>query len=79
MKISDIQGRTRLCNGVEMPWIGLGVYKMNSGKEVLGAVQHALDPGYRLIQLPYTNETGEGEAIKDSKINREEVFVTFKL
>ena len=70
-----------LANGVTMPWIGLGVFKTKEGDEVIGAVESALQTGYRHIDTAaaYGNEQGVGEAIKRSGIAREEIFVTTKV
>lgn len=80
-EISTVQSRTTLYNGMEMPILGLGVYKAKTGNEVYTAVRHALDMGYRLIDTAkfYGNEKGVGKAIRDSGISREEIFVTTKL
>lgn len=69
-----------LNNGVEMPIFGLGVFLM-SNEEVLSAVPQALDMGYRLIDTAnrYYNEQAVGQAIRDSGVAREEIFVTTKV
>lgn len=81
MKITDLKGTTRLSNGVEMPYLGLGVYKAKNGEEVINSIHYALDAGYRLIDTAafYKNEKGVGEAIKKANIEREDIFVTSKL
>ncbi|MGI0106673.1 aldo/keto reductase [Salinimicrobium sp. WS361] len=81
MKIGNINGTTTLHNGVAMPVLGLGVYKAKEGREVIESIHHALDAGYRHIDTAsfYENESGVGEAIKSSKIPREEIFVTTKV
>ena len=81
MKITDIHGKITLSNGVKMPYLGLGVYKSKDGKEVKNAINYALDAGYRLIDTAsfYDNEEGVGEAIKNSSIHREELFITTKV
>ncbi|MCX2837964.1 aldo/keto reductase [Salinimicrobium sp. MT39] len=81
MDIGNINGTTTLHNGVTMPVLGLGVYKAKEGSEVIESVHHALDAGYRHIDTAsfYENESGVGEAIKSSKIPREEIFVTTKV
>jgi len=73
--------KRNLNNGVEMPVIGLGVYKSQEGEEVENAVTWALEAGYRLIDTAskYGNEVGVGKAIKNSGLDREEIFVTTKL
>jgi len=70
-----------LNNGVEIPQVGLGVFQTKEGAEVEGAVQAALEAGYRLIDTAaiYGNEEGVGRAIKASGLPREEVFITTKL
>ncbi len=81
MKITDINGTTKLNNGVAMPVLGLGVYKAKEGREVVDSIQHALEAGYRHIDTAsfYENEKGVGEAIRTSGIPREEIFVTTKV
>ncbi|MRH44937.1 aldo/keto reductase [Aquibacillus halophilus] len=68
-----------LHNGVKIPVVGLGVYKMIDGS-VYEAVKSALDIGYRHIDTAsfYENEEGVGRAIKDSGIPREDIFITTK-
>ncbi|MEK0317902.1 aldo/keto reductase [Cohnella sp. 56] len=77
----SLQSCTTLHNGVRMPWLGLGVWKMNNDAEVVSAVRAALDAGYRSIDTAaiYKNETGVGQALRESGIAREEVFVTTKI
>lgn len=71
----------KLNNGVLMPQLGLGVYKTNEGEEVKNAVRWALEAGYRSIDTAalYENETGVGEAIRESGVPREDIFVTTKV
>ncbi|MFT8928812.1 MAG: aldo/keto reductase [Sporolactobacillus sp.] len=70
-----------LSNGTEMPSIGLGVWQSRPGKEVQNAVLYALDAGYRLIDtaMVYGNESDVGEAIRNSQVPREDIFITTKL
>jgi methylglyoxal/glyoxal reductase len=70
-----------LNNGVKMPMVGLGTYLSKDGNETYEAVLNALEAGYRLIDTAafYKNESSVGQAIKDSGINRSEIFVTTKL
>lgn len=81
MQISDIQGTVNLNNGVEMPYLGLGVYQSKEGDEVLKASLHALEAGYRHIDTAsfYGNEIGVGKAVRQSGIPREQIFVTTKV
>jgi diketogulonate reductase-like aldo/keto reductase len=64
-----------------MPVIGLGVWKTREGEEVIHATETALSTGYRLIDTAtlYRNEKGVGQAIRQSKIDRKDIFVTTKL
>ncbi len=70
----------RLNNGVLMPQLGLGTYGVPSDQSSK-SVSVALVNGYRLIDTAaaYRNEEGVGEAIRNSGIPREEIFVTSKL
>jgi len=81
MKISDIKGTVTLNNGVEMPYLGLGVFKVNEGSDVINAIDYALDAGYRHIDTAalYANEQGVGKAIKDHTLHRDDIFVTSKV
>jgi methylglyoxal/glyoxal reductase len=69
-----------LNNGIKMPILGLGTFKMTHEGEAYEAVKSALEAGYRHIDtaMVYRNEEEVGQAIRDSKINREEIFVTTK-
>lgn len=68
-------------NGVLMPRIGLGVYKMTDRKETIQAITKALETGYRSIDTAsyYFNEVEVGEAIRESNIPRNELFITTKV
>ena len=71
---------TTLNNGVKMPLLGLGVYDMYK-KEAEQAVLWALDIGYRLIDTAamYGNETEMGNAIRQSGVVRNDIFITTKV
>ena len=70
-----------LHDGVEIPKVGLGVFLAEDGKEKYNAVRWALDLGYRHIDTAaiYKNEESVGLAVKDSGIDRDEIFITTKL
>lgn len=72
--------RKQLANGIEMPRLGLGVWRAEE-TEATHSVKWAIKAGYRLIDTAavYKNESGVGEGIRQSGINREELFVTTKL
>ena len=71
---------TTLHNGVKMPMIGLGVYKARRGRSKASS-KTALEVGYRSIDTAtvYENESGVGEAIRESGIPREDIFITTKV
>ena len=70
-----------LNNGVEMPMIGFGVFQVNDPKECEQSVIDAIQAGYRLIDTAasYMNEEAVGRAIRNSGVNRSELFITTKL
>ena len=80
-RITDLKGTFELHNGIKMPYFGLGVYLSEDGQEVINAVKWALEAGYRHIDTAaiYDNEKGVGEGIKQSEINREDIFVVSKV
>jgi len=70
-----------LNNNLKMPAIGLGVLFAKNDGEVENAVISALKAGYRKIDTAsaYENEQGVGQAIKQSGISREDIFLTTKV
>ncbi|MCL7747505.1 aldo/keto reductase [Halalkalibacter alkaliphilus] len=79
--MDSIQNTTTLHNGVKMPWLGFGVFKVKDGEEVVNSVKTALEIGYRSIDTAaiYGNEAGVGKAIAESNVPREELFITTKV
>jgi len=77
----DITSKVTLNNGVEMPWLGLGVFRLKEDGEVEKAVKTALQLGYRSIDTAaaYHNEAGVARGIKESGISRTEIFITTKV
>lgn len=69
----------KLSNGVEIPMIGFGTFKIPND-QVAEAVKTALNAGYRHIDTAaiYRNEVGVGKGIKESHIAREDIFLTTK-
>lgn len=69
-----------LNSGYEMPILGLGTYSL-TGDTCKSAVKSALSQGYRLIDTAhmYGNETEIGEAIRESGVPREDIFVITKI
>lgn len=82
--IKNLQDTTTLHNGVKMPWIGLGVFKVPND-DTIHSVSAAIKNGYRSIDTAavYENEEGVGtgirEGLKAAGISREELFVTSKV
>jgi len=72
---------TTLNNGVKMPWMGAGVWQINSDDETSRVVQAAIAAGYRRIDTAslYGNERGVGEGIRQSGVARDQIFVTTKV
>lgn len=72
--------RYTLNDGNAIPPIGLGTARLNNAAAEV-AVYEALNAGFRLIDTAanYENEAGVGRALKDSRLPREDVFVTTKL
>jgi len=76
-----IDTKVKLNNDIEMPLLGLGTFQAGRGQETQDAVLYALEIGYRLIDTAamYGNEEDVAEALRQSGISREEVFITTKL
>jgi len=79
--MSDLTLSATLSNGVKMPYLGFGTFRIPPGDVTKNAVLEALKVGYRHIDTAkiYGNEQSVGEAIRESGINREEIFVTTKV
>lgn len=69
-----------LNDGNEIPAVGFGTYKLN-GSAGINVIIQALRNGYRLLDsaFNYENEGAVGQAIQQSSVPREEIFVTSKL
>lgn len=72
--------RVKLADGNAIPILGLGVYQAK-GREALDACVWALKAGYRHIDTAelYANEAEVGQAIKESGVPREEIYITTKV
>lgn len=79
-KLTSLTSDLKLSNGVTIPGLGYGTYQ-TPPEEAYRAVTDALAVGYRHIDTAalYGNESGVGQAVKDSGLKREEVFITSKL
>ena len=76
-----INSTKTLHNGVEMPRFGLGVYKMTDKEAATEAMITAIQEGYKAIDTAtiYDNEVEVGEAVRNSGVKREELFITSKV
>ncbi|WP_210707742.1 aldo/keto reductase [Maribacter dokdonensis] len=81
INITDLTGSFTLHNGVQMPYLGLGTYQSDNDQEVVNAVKSALEIGYRHIDTAaiYKNEEGVGKGIRESGIDRKEIFLVSKV
>lgn len=79
--MDDISSAVRLSNGVYIPRLGFGTFKVADGKAVVDSVKEALRIGYRHIDTAaaYENEEGVGLALKESGISRSEIFLVSKV
>ena len=79
--LQNINSRINLSDGNTIPLFGLGVWAAQSGRETYDATLYALQTGYRHIDTAemYGNEKDVGDALKDSGLKRDEVFITTKL
>lgn len=70
-----------LSNGIKIPMLGIGVYQVPDYENAKQTVLTALKAVYRLIDTAqgYMNEQAVGDAIKESGVPREEIFITTKL
>ncbi|WP_225332666.1 aldo/keto reductase [Halomicrobium urmianum] len=66
---------------VEVPALGFGTARMDTDEERYRAVSTALEVGYRHVDTAqmYGSESAVGDALADSDVDREDVFVTTKL
>lgn len=70
-----------LSNGLQVPIIGFGTYKLGEDEEVIKSIKYALEVGYRHIDTAtfYGNEEAIGKALKESNVQREDIFLATKL
>lgn len=71
----------QLNNGVNIPQLGLGVFRTEEGDQTRNAVRWALEAGYRHIDAAkiYGNEKSVGDGMRESGVARSEIFLTTKL
>ncbi|MGE7185779.1 aldo/keto reductase [Peribacillus sp. NPDC006672] len=79
--ITNIGETITLHNGVQMPQLGFGVFKVKNGNETVESVKKAIEVGYCAIDTAaiYENEEGVGQAIRECGVPREKLFITSKV
>lgn len=83
--MKNLKSTKTLHNSVEMPLLGLGVFRVEDGQELVDAVKIAIKHGYRSIDTAaiYGNEVGVGQGIRkgieEGNVAREELFITSKV
>jgi methylglyoxal/glyoxal reductase len=79
--LRNLQSTKTLHNGIEIPYVGLGVYQMKDPSETVLAVRTAIESGYRSIDTAaiYDNEEDVGQGVKEGGVAREELFITSKV
>lgn len=79
--MSNLTNTIKLNSGYEIPQLGFGVYLIWDYEECKAAVLKAFKAGYRHIDTAqlYKNEHAVGDAIRESGIPRDEVFITTKI
>ncbi|MGM0852093.1 MAG: aldo/keto reductase [Bacillota bacterium] len=79
--LKNLQSTKTLHNGIEIPYVGLGVYQMKDPSETVQAVRTAIESGYRSIDTAaiYDNEESVGQGVKEGGVVREELFITSKV
>lgn len=73
--------KVQLKNGLCLPAVGLGTWKITDRQEMLAVIENAYAFGYRLFDTAaaYTNEMALGKALKELQLPREELFIQDKL
>jgi diketogulonate reductase-like aldo/keto reductase len=81
IEMGGILMNVTLNNGVTMPQLGFGVFKVEDGQVAIDAVKKAVEVGYRSIDTAaiYKNEAGVGQALQEANVPREELFITTKV
>ena len=79
--MKSLQDTFKLSNGVEIPCVGFGTFRTPDGEVAVRAVKEAIAAGYRHIDTAavYGNERSVGAAVRESGIDRKDIFITSKL
>lgn len=70
-----------LSNGVPIPLVGMGVFKIDSDEQMKNIIKNAVDCGYRLFDTAqmYKNEKSLGLALQELNIHRDKLFLISKV
>lgn len=81
MEMKSLKDAYKLRNGVKIPCVGFGTYLTPDGDTALRAVKEAIRTGYRHIDTAaiYKNEKSVGRAIRETELNRSDLFITSKV
>ncbi|QWC24014.1 aldo/keto reductase [Bacillus haikouensis] len=79
--LKNLQSKKTLHNGIEIPYVGLGVYQMKDPIETVQAVKSAIETGYLSVDTAavYGNEESVGQGVKESGADRKDLFITSKV
>ncbi|WP_175988090.1 aldo/keto reductase [Bacillus sp. Marseille-Q1617] len=79
--LKNLQSKKTLHNGIEIPYVGLGVFQMKDPRETVEAVKSAIETGYLSVDTAavYENEESVGQGVKESSARREDLFITSKV
>ncbi len=79
--MKSIQDSYVLSNGIKIPCVGFGTWKLPDDEHTVDIIKTAIDCGYRHIDtaFAYKNESSVGKAIRGSGLKRNELFITSKL
>ncbi|MCA1056556.1 aldo/keto reductase [Rossellomorea aquimaris] len=79
--LKNLQSKKTLHNGIEIPYVGLGVFQMKDPRETVESVKTAIDNGYLSIDTAavYENEESVGEGVRQSGAKRDDLFITSKV
>ena len=80
-KLSSMIDTFQLCNGYRIPCIGYGTWQAPDGETTVKSVKEAVKVGYRHIDTAacYGNEKSVGQGIRESGIDRSQLFITSKV
>ncbi len=79
--MDSIQDCYVLSNGIKIPCVGFGTWKLPNDQSTVDIIKEAIDCGYRHIDtaFAYQNEHSVGKAVRECGLKRSEFFITSKL